>query len=456
VREHTRREFIGTTVAAGAAFAFSSVPGSDATASGASTETPRLETLTQWLNASHRMRERALQPCLDRIREMDPSIHAWVQVSPQRPTGRGKLSEIPFGVKDIIETRGLATEYGSPIYKGRIGTADAAIVREMRKRGAILLGKTHCTAFAYFTPPPTRNPRDLEHTPGGSSSGSAAAVAAGMVPVALGTQTKGSVLRPASFCGVTGFKASYGLLSMEGVLPLAKSLDTLGFFTHTPGDMLALWESMGHPAGRSEDFALGAPEPVPEVEPAMVAAFQNALSLLRRDGASILSIDIAGMLAKLSDATDTVTFYEGARFHQQRFNDYGSRLGAELVDLVQKGLQISVERYDEARRYIAECKTLVAELYKATPVILSPAAMGPAPLGLASTGNPRMNAPWTALGTPAISIPMPVPNGLPLGLQLTSEQGQDARVIRTAVRVQRMLATERKQSAARRTDEASV
>jgi amidase len=370
---------------------------------------------------------------------MDPSIHAWVQVSPQRPTGRGKLSEIPFGVKDIIETRGLATEYGSPIYKGRIGTTDAAIVREMRKRGAILLGKTHCTAFAYFTPAPTRNPRDLEHTPGGSSSGSAAAVAAGMVPVALGTQTKGSVLRPASFCGVTGFKASYGLLPMEGVLPLAKSLDTLGFFTHTPSDMLALWESMGHPAGGSEDFALGAPEPVPEVEPAMLSAFQNALSLLRSAGVSILLIDIAGMLAKLSDATDTVMFYEGARFHQQRFNEYGSRLGAELVDLVQKGLQISVERYDEARRYVAECKARVAELYKATPVILSPAAMGPAPLGLASTGNPRMNAPWTALGTPAISIPMPISSGLPLGLQLTADHGQDARLLRTAVRVQGML-----------------
>src|SRR5260370_37520474 len=123
---------------------------------------------------------------------------------------------------------------------------------------------------------------------------------------------------------------------MEGVLPLAKSLDTLGFFTQTPGDMLALWESMGHPSGRSEDFALGAPEPMPEVEPAMATAFQNALSLLRSAGASIRSIDLAGMLAKLADAADTVTFYEGARFHQQRFNEYGARLGAELVDLVQR------------------------------------------------------------------------------------------------------------------------
>ena len=373
---------------------------------GVTSQKALLETLTQWFDASRRTRELALQPCLDRIRDMDPSIHAWVQVLPQRPTGKGKLSAIPFGVKDIIETRGLATEYGSPIYKGRIGAADAAIVRDLRQREGILLGKTQCTAFAYFTPPPTRNPRDLEHTPGGSSSGSPAAVAAGMVPFALGTQTKGSGLRPASFCGVTGFKASYGLLPMEGVLPLAKSLDTLGFFTHTPADMLLLWESMGHSAGETEDFALGAPEPLPEVEPAMATAFQNALSLLRSAGASIRSI---------------------------------ARLGAELVDLVQKGLQISAERYNETVRYVDSCKPRFTELFKATPVILTPAAVGPAPLGLASTGDPRMNAPWTALGTPAISIPIPVASGLPLGLQLAADHGQDARLLRTAVRLQRML-----------------
>ncbi|HEX2710801.1 MAG TPA: amidase [Candidatus Acidoferrales bacterium] len=405
---------------------------------GASAQTRHLETLTQWLNSSRKTRELALQACLDRIRELDPTIHAWVQVAPQRPTGEGKLSEIPFGAKDIIETRGLSTEYGSPVYKGRIGAADAAIVQEMRRCGAILLGKTHCAAFAYKTPAPTRNPRDVEHTPGGSSSGSAAAVAAGMVPFALGTQTMGSVVRPASYCSVTGFKASYGLLPMDGVLPFAKSLDTIGFFTHTPADMLALWEAMGHPTGRTEDFALGAPAPMPEVDPAMATAFQNALSLLRSAGASIQPVDIAGMLAKLSDAATTVEFYEGARFHEQRFNLHGSRL-ADLADLVRDGLQISVEQYDEARRYIAECKARVAEMYKATPVILVPAATGPAPFGLASTGDPRMNAPWTALGTPAISIPMPVPSGLPLGLQLTADHGQDARVLRTAVRLQELL-----------------
>src|ERR1700722_426004 len=262
------------------------------------TGTARLETLTQWLNASGPQRRLALQPCLDRIHAMDSSIHAWVQVMPEKPTGSGQLAEIPFGAKDIIETRGLATEYGSPIYKGRIGTEDAAIIREIRQRGGILLGKTETTAFAYRTPAPTRNPRDLEHTPGGSSSGSAAAVAAGMVPFTIGEQTQGSVLRPASYCGVTGFKPSYGLLSMDGVLPFAKSLDTLGFFTHTPDDMLLLWESMGHPIGRAENSVLAAPDPLPEVEPAMETAFRNALSTVRASGVSIQSVDIAGMLAK--------------------------------------------------------------------------------------------------------------------------------------------------------------
>ena len=405
---------------------------------GAAAATPRLETFTEWLRASRKAREAALQPQVERVRAMDVSIQAWVQVLPQTPTGNGTLSGIPFGVKDIIETKGLATEYGSPIYKGRIGTADAGIVRQLRQRGGVLLGKTQCAAFAYRTPPPTHNPRDLAHTPGGSSSGSRRRrggrdgpcrswnsnhrirAATGFLLRRDGIQGK---LRPSP----DGWRAS-----------LAKSLDTLGFFTHTAADMLALWESLGYSTARTEDFALAAPDPMPDVEPAMAAAFQDALARLRTAGVSIRSIDIADMLTRLTDAATTIEFYEAARFHEQRFKEYGSRL-ADLADLVRDGLQMPVARYDEAMRYVAECKTRVAELYKATPVILVPAAPGPAPLGLASTGDGRMNAPWTALGTPAISIPMPVANGLPLGLQLTADHGQDARLIRTAVRVQRLL-----------------
>jgi Asp-tRNA(Asn)/Glu-tRNA(Gln) amidotransferase A subunit family amidase len=292
-----------------------------------------------------------------------------------------------FGAKDIIETRGLSTEYGSPIYKGRIGTVDAAIVQDLRRRGAILLGKTHTAAFAHRDPAPTRNPRNPEHTPGGSSSGSAAAVAAGMVPFALGTQTLGSVLRPASYCGVTGFKASYGLFSLEGVLPNAKSLDTLGFFTHTPGDMLLLWQSLGHPAGRDEEFVLGAPERALEVEPEMRVAFQNALTLLRQAGVSVREIPISAMVSKLHSAAQTVQSYEGARFHEQRFKEYGDRLG-QVATLVREGMRIPVARYQEARQYISGCRARMAEIYKATPVILVPAATGPPPLGLPIPATP--------------------------------------------------------------------
>jgi Asp-tRNA(Asn)/Glu-tRNA(Gln) amidotransferase A subunit family amidase len=401
-------------------------------------QTPRLDTLTQWMNASREDRVRALQSTLDHIRAIDASIHAWVQVQPQRPTGEGPLAEIPFGAKDIMETRGLSTEYGSPIYKDRIGTADAAIVRDLRARGAVLLGKTHTTAFAYREPAPTVNPRNPAHTPGGSSSGSAAAVAAGMVPFALGTQTMGSVLRPASYCGITGFKGTYGLVSLEGVLAFAESLDTLGFFTHTPADMLALWEAMGRSAGQAEDVEIGAADPIPPVEAPMASAFQSALAALRRGGVAIRSVDIAGMLAQIHEAATTVEFYEGARFHEQRYREYGARL-AHMGELVREGLTISAERYDAARQRIAEARNTVAELYRTTPVILVPAATGPAPRGLALTGDSRMNSPWTALGTPAITIPMPVGDALPLGLQLTAAHGQDARVIRTAVRLHQIL-----------------
>ena len=395
------------------------------------------ETLTDWLNAPPEAREAALPAAVDRIRALDADIHAWVQIAPQKPTGNGPLQGIPFGSKDIIEIGGLATEYGSPLYKGRLGAADAAIVRDLRARGAVLVGNTECAAFAYRTPPSTRNPRAMDHTPGGSSSGSAAAVAAGMVPFALGTQTLGSILRPASYCGVTGFKPSFGLMPTDGMLPFSHSLDTVGFFTHTPADMLALWDAIGQPTAGDEAFVVGAPDPMPDVEPEMASAIQRALAALGRAGIRIRSIDLAPLLATLVDAATVVMFYEGARVHRKRYEEFGSAL-KELADLVREGLTIPDARYEEALTTIAQGRARVADLYKSTPVILVPAAPGPAPRGLASTGDARMNAPWTALGTPAISIPLAVP-GLPLGLQLTADRGEDARLLRSAVVIHRTL-----------------
>jgi Asp-tRNA(Asn)/Glu-tRNA(Gln) amidotransferase A subunit family amidase len=396
------------------------------------------EPLAEWLRASPDARERALARCLETIASRDHQIKAWVQVSPQASTGGGALHGVPFGAKDIMETRGLATEYGSPIYKGRIGVHDADIVSELKRLGAVLLGKTQTSAFAYITPAPTRNPRNLDHTPGGSSSGSAAAVAAGMVPLALGTQTKGSVLRPASYCGVAGFKPTFGLFPMKGILPFAKSLDTLGFFTQSPRDMLDLWHALGRDSEAVANIVLGVPDPMPPVAEPMSAAFQTAMATLQRGGVAVRFIDIAGMLATLAEATHVVMCYEGARFHQQRYEEHGETL-ADLAAMVRFGLAIAESQYDEARRHIDACRQKIAELYKATPVILVPAATGPAPAGLASTGDPAMNAPWTALGTPAISIPMPVGRELPLGLQLTAAHGEDGMLLRTAEGVSEIL-----------------
>jgi len=396
-------------------------------------------TLTEWLRASRDERAAALHACIDRIRAIDASVHAWAQVAPLPVLADGTLAGIPFGVKDIIETRGLSTEYGSPIYKGRVGTTDAAIVEELRQRGAVLLGKTETTAFAYRTPAPTRNPRDLNHTPGGSSSGSAAAVAAGMVPMAIGTQTLGSVLRPASYCGVIGFKPTYGVLPMDGVLPFAPSLDTLGFFSQTAADMEALWQSIGQSVGSEDDVPIAVPEPLPDVEPAMAVAFRRAVSQLRRGGARLDAIDIRDMLARLSDAATAVMFYEASRVHEQRYREHGVRLG-DLADLVRDGLEMTSARYDDATRFIAAARKTMTEIFKATPIVALPAATGAAPRGLMFTGDPRLNAPWTALGTPALSVPMPRANDLPLGLQLVADRGGDARLLRAAMRVERLLA----------------
>jgi len=431
----TRRDFIKTSAAAGAAAGISDLAAISAgrlTAAGS----PRLETFSEWLRADHDARKHGLEVCLQRIRELEPSIHAWVQVQPERPTADGPLSEIPFGAKDIIETENMATEYGSPLYKGRLGTKDAAIIREMRSRGAILLGKTVTTDFAYRSPGPTRNPRNLDHTPGGSSSGSAAAVAAGMVPFTIGEQTRGSMIRPASYCGITGFKPTHDLLPMEGVLPLAKSQDTLGFYTHTPTDMLALWKALGHSEGSEEQFSFGAPEPIPECEPEMASAFRQSVSLLRRAGVKINPVEISEMLKKIEAANDLIVTYEGARFHESRLKEFGDRLDRPLAALVRDGLKIPTERYDEATRYVSDSRIRIAEIFKSTPVILTPAATGPAPLGFSTTGDPAMNAPWSALGTPAISIPMPIASGLPLGLQMTADLGQDARLLRAAIQLQ--------------------
>ena len=374
------------------------------------------------------MLDLSLDDCLKRIRVLDPQLHCWTEVSPRDPLGDGPLSGVPFGVKDIYATAGLSFECGSPVFAGRRAGEDASLVRKLRELGAIAVGKTHTTAFAYFDPAPTRNPHNHAHTPGGSSSGSAAAVAAGMVPMALGSQTQGSVLRPASYCGVAGFKPTFGLIAMDGVMPFAPSLDTAGFFTATAVDMAELWRRMGNPVGSGRPARLAAFEIPDEVEDVMRRAVIRAA---REVNAPL--IEPPESFLALWQAVKTVQDYEGARTHEDSYRRHGKAIGARLSDLIVRGLATPVEQYLAALDHLARAKREMAQVFEQYDVILTPAALGPAPATLASTGDPRMNAPWTGLGCPAISVPMPVlPGTLPLGLQLTAAPGRDGFLIHVA------------------------
>jgi Asp-tRNA(Asn)/Glu-tRNA(Gln) amidotransferase A subunit family amidase len=371
--------------------------------------------------------------CLRRIAERDPEIQAWVEVlSDPAPPLSGPLQGVPFGAKDIFETRGIATEYGSPLYAGRKGERDAHLITVLREAGAVLLGKTRTTPFASFDPAPTRNPRLPGHTPGGSSSGSAAAVAAGMVPFAIGTQTLGSVLRPASYCGICGFKPSFGLIPYDGALPFAPSLDTVGFFTQTAADMKALWTAAFN--GRfSADLRRVVCLRVLAEEP-MERAIADAVLRLRAAGVQVEELDAPAGWPDLLNAAFVINRYEGARTHSERYRQFGERMGSRLAALICCGLAVSESEYEDALGTVERVRADITALFWEYPAILTPAAAGPPPAGLESTGDPSHNAPWTALGVPAISIPLPGP--IPLGLQLTAAWGRDDALVSVAAQAE--------------------
>lgn len=379
-----------------------------------------------------------LEECLARIRDLDPELKAWVEVHPLPALSEGPLSGVPFAAKDIFETRELATEYGSPLYSGRKGNTDAALVTRLRNLGAILVGKTETTAFAYFDPAPTRNPHNPAHTPGGSSSGSAAAVAAGMVPFALGTQTGGSVIRPASYCGIGGFKPSFGTLSLEGVMGFAPSLDTAGLFTEDAKDMLLLWQQLGYPKGAGSARRL-ITMPVPErVESPMRETFAATTDRLRAAGFTVECFEPPDGFSTLAEEVAAVMDYEGARTHRKLWETHGEKVGAKLSQLIVRGLERPRIEYEDALARIRAVKRNMEASVDEASVILTPAALGPAPRGLESTGSPVMNAPWTGLGVPAVTIPMGSHQGLPLGLQMTSLASNET-LLETAAAVEAAL-----------------
>ena len=389
-----------------------------------------LRQFVEWIETGRKTPADLIAYCLSRIAEREPATGAWVEVAPREPPATGPLRGIPFGAKDIFETRGMATEYGSPLFAGCRGRTDAALVAHLCERGAVLAGKTTTAAFAYFDPPATRNPRAPGRTPGGSSSGSAAAVAAGMVPFALGTQTQGSIVRPAAFCGIAGFKPTFGLLPLAGVLQFAPSLDTAGLFTATADDMQLLWRLAGWGG---------------VVQPPAAAAWLNpyppppALQLLRAAGWRIETVDPPASFSQLADAVAVINEYEGARTHRELWERHGDAIGPKLAALVESGLRMPEERALAARQVLSDAKREMAELFRRYPVLMTPAAPGPAPEGLASTGDPRLNSPWTGLGAPALTVPLPG-SFPPLGLQMAAAPGHDDLLLAAAVEVERCFA----------------
>ncbi|WP_435176375.1 amidase [Halorussus sp. AFM4] len=391
---------------------------------------------------------------LERIESVEPDVHALV-AEPGRadrlraaaaalrdrypePRDRPPLYGVPVGVKDIFHVDGLPTRAGSDLPVEELTGAEGSAVAALREAGAVVLGKTVTTEFAYFEPGPTRNPHDPDRTPGGSSSGSAAAVAAGETPLALGSQTIGSVLRPASFCGVVGFKPSYGRIPMDGVLPLAASVDHVGVFTRTvAGARTAAsvlcdgWD--GDDAGTADRPVLGVPEG-PYLSQASAAGreqFAAQVEALGDAGYEVRRVDPFDDVEALNDRHNRLVAAEAALAHADWFDEYGDRYAESTADLVREGRDVSVGELADARESRGALRDRLASAAAAEGVDLwvSPAAPGPAPEGIGDTGDPVMNLPWTHAGLPAVSLPGGRVDGLPVGLQCVAGFGADERLL---------------------------
>jgi Asp-tRNA(Asn)/Glu-tRNA(Gln) amidotransferase A subunit family amidase len=368
------------------------------------------------------------------------------EASPKPP-----LYGIPVGVKDIFHVDGFPTRAGSRLSPERLAGAEASCVTALRRAGALVLGKTATTEFAYFAPGPTRNPLRLSHTPGGSSSGSAAAVAAGFCPLALGTQTTGSVIRPAAFCGVAGFKPTHGRIPIDGVIPFSPSLDTVGFFTRDArGLSLAAsilcrdWNPVaaGHAPGSAP--VLGIPEgPYLELAlPDARAAFEREVVRLEAAGCRVLRVAALEEFDAVRRRHDRLSAAEMAHVHAAWFAEYAPLYQPRTAALIREGQTVDAAEVEAARAGQAALRGEMESLMTAHGIHawICPAATGAAPEGLESTGDPRMNLPWTHTGMPAVTLPAGVAaNGLPLGLQVVAMSMNDEWLLALAIRMETWL-----------------
>ena len=398
--------------------------------------------------------------CLERIDDRDADVRAWTTIDADYARSqaraldsgpiRGPLHGVPIGVKDIIATAALPTQYGSPIYAGHEPKRDAACVSAALAAGAIVLGKTATTEFAFLAPTTTTNPRNPAHTPGGSSSGSAAAIADGMVPLAFGTQTAGSVIRPASFCGIVGYKPTFGTIDRAGVKLIAESLDTVGVLTRTVSDAALLASaitgngSLLRPEFAFDELRIGfcRTDDWKDVDPATASILESAVERLAAGGALVSPIELPSAFGKLQQAHAAIQGYEAARNLKLEYEQHRSRLSPDLVAMLDAGAAVSDEQYTASTQLVNACRERLAEIFGACHVLVTASATGEAPRGLGSTGNPVMNRIWTALHAPCISVPAGRGrNGLPVGLQIIGRPGDDAAALVAAAWIERRLQT---------------
>ena len=396
---------------------------------------------------------------LDRIEARETMVGAWQYLDRERaladarrrdaePT-RGPLHGIPIAVKDLIDTVDMPTAYGSSIYRGHRPAADASCVALARASGAVVLGKTVTTEFAAFTPGKTANPRNPAHTPGGSSSGSAAAVADGMAPLAFGTQTAGSVIRPAAYCGCIGYKPSFGLINRAGVKPLADSLDTIGVLAGTVEDaaffagVLSERPALRHLAAPSDRprFGLYRTPMWDEAEPATAAALDAARAAIERAGAAVAELAIAPEHYGLAEVQNTIMGFEMVRALAYERTLHSAELSPRLAQMLDAGMTIGADEYDRALARAAEARAGLDAFFGSCDAVLVPAAPGEAPVGLGNTGDPIFNRMWTLLGVPCVTLPARwADNGLPTGVQLVGRIGNDPRLMACAAFLERALA----------------
>lgn len=407
-----------------------------------------------------------VESCFKRIEEFEPTIQAWTHLDKENAieqakiadkrhydgVAQGPLNGVPVGIKDIFDTEDFPTEYGSPIHEGRRTFNDASAVAQLRQAGAIVLGKTVTTEFAVYAPGKTTNPNDATRTPGGSSSGSAAAVASFMVPLALGSQTNGSTIRPASFCGVVGYKPSFGMISRKGVLRQSPPLDQVGVFARSVEDAAIMAEAMMsyddadhhmRPQARPELSRIAMSEPpMPpkfgflkspawdQADTETKDAFAELADFL---GDRCAEVEIAEAYDEVAELHRVIMEADLAKNFAYDFARAPDQFSAKLTEMIERGQKVTAVEYNIAIERQSELERGLDQLMSEYDAILTPATLGEAPVGLDATGSPAFCTLWTYTGMPAITLPiMQGGAGMPLGVQLVGKKFDDARLLRTA------------------------